>query len=543
MKRILPLIVATCLLPQATASAAAFTAAPANNCKSAYRDPNMDWREALKGCRQTTSAMSPLAGEFVMDNQVPWNQADFTNVPEWSDADIKAQFEATRDARNLHADSNLSFARRVSWLYPKDGCYARAQQVVDMAADAKKKLPYKLFSFGNLVVSTPNEPGGVVTWSYHVVPIVKSMTDKQVYVLDAAIDPCAPMPWKTWLLKQVPTLNDVLVAVAAPYAYGPDSPVAGDDPAVARENANYDEQTQGQFLDLEWDNQTKLGRDPNVVLGATPPWGSGVCVKTVYGQVTIPANSSGTASASCAKGTELAVGGGFEISSDLVQVSKSVMTKATDSKGKITYGWTVTATNKEPQSTVLTVTAQCIYGHPTSAAIIMVTGTAATVHGTNDSPKGTVKHADATAKCTQSGYSTIAGGWSTTAGVNIYNSGKIDVTKSPQQAAPTSSTWTVSANNTLTSDKSLTAYAYCLNKGSVTQSYRYLPDYGECQAWCTGPAIALSGGFMTLQNGGQTILTQEGDGSYVYITDMDYGSGGDPDPNYQGFAQCWTGTK
>jgi hypothetical protein len=54
---------------------------------------------------------------------------NFTNVPTWSDADIKAQFAAIRDKRyspdSLDPSPN---PRRITWMYPNDGCFDRAEQ-------------------------------------------------------------------------------------------------------------------------------------------------------------------------------------------------------------------------------------------------------------------------------------------------------------------------------------------------------------------------------------------------------------------------------
>jgi hypothetical protein len=37
---------------------------------------------------------------------------------------------------------------------------------------------------------------------------------------------------------------------------------------------------QGSFLYSEWLRQTELERDPNLVLGATPPWSGDSCLST-----------------------------------------------------------------------------------------------------------------------------------------------------------------------------------------------------------------------------------------------------------------------
>jgi hypothetical protein len=258
---------------------AALAAATAANVYSAHRDSGRDWteyRDAL--LKKNTSRLRANSASrvdcsqlpaAVFCRQVPAANADFSNVPAWSDGDIKAQFRATRDARFMHADGNPDFPRRTSWLYPDDGCFARAEIVSSMTGDAGKVKPYKLFSFGNLGVVTDNSQYGIVLWWFHVVPVVKSATSGKVYVLDAAIEPSHPLEWQDWLLKQVPSLSDVQVTVADSNAYYPDGPVTGN----ANQRVLAVDQMQGFYLGWEWDRQVALLRDPTRVLGDQPPWG------------------------------------------------------------------------------------------------------------------------------------------------------------------------------------------------------------------------------------------------------------------------------
>ncbi len=209
------------------------------------------------------------ASATVKNSKVAVADADLSKIPVWSDADIKAHFEYSRDLRfQTMSGGAADFLRRLSWLYPDDGCYARAELVCTKAAEANKVRPYKLFSFGNLSVKTTNSSKGYVSWWYHVVPVVKSATTQEPMVLDAAIDPSKPLPWKDWLLKQVPSLASVRVTVADSNAYSPDSPAFGG----ANEAAQAKSAQEYTFLKYEWDRQVALGRDPYKVLGDAPPW-------------------------------------------------------------------------------------------------------------------------------------------------------------------------------------------------------------------------------------------------------------------------------
>jgi len=97
---------------------------------SARRDPARDWTEYLDvherkvaeaTRRGVQAADATQAPETVSAKRVAVADADFTNVPVWSDVAIKAQFKATRDSRFMFTSGNSSFARRSSWLYPDDG--------------------------------------------------------------------------------------------------------------------------------------------------------------------------------------------------------------------------------------------------------------------------------------------------------------------------------------------------------------------------------------------------------------------------------------
>lgn len=107
-------------------------------------------------------------------------------------------------------------------------------------------------------------------WGYHVVPIVKSATNGEVWIFDAAIEPNHPLPWKSWLLKQVDTLSDVTVTVADSNAYYPSSPIRGG--ANMQTTALSQLESLGGYLDLELKRQVVLGRNPELLLGTSPPW-------------------------------------------------------------------------------------------------------------------------------------------------------------------------------------------------------------------------------------------------------------------------------
>jgi hypothetical protein len=213
--------------PAAVAFAAAPPVAattPPVDPNSARRDPKRNWKEYADSGKRSARALSALAAS-VYDSRVPATSVSFANVPYWSDADIWAQFRASRDTRHMLDSGN--FVRRPTWMYPDDGCWIRAELAALAGQEAGKPKPYKFFSFGSLTVSTTNAPGGSVSWWYHVVPVVRSASTGVAYVLDAAIDSSGPLTWNQWLLRQVSSLSNVEVTVADSGAYGPFDPVTG----------------------------------------------------------------------------------------------------------------------------------------------------------------------------------------------------------------------------------------------------------------------------------------------------------------------------
>ncbi len=259
----------------------------ASSTRSAARRPGEDWEAAYA---RTAALNPPVASAFfgrtAKEAAVPLALLDDSSVPEWSGAaQLKAGFTAARDPRFIPTRVMM---RRVSWLFPDDGCWIRAELAALRLAKAEFPRPAKVFAFGNLVVASPNagtsppiinQPfaaldldgdGGVrtVRWAWHVAPIVRVGNVR--YVIDPAIEPMRPLPLREWLLRMVPSVADVKVAICSPYtAYAQDGCEAppADEAATVRE--------QREYLAKEWGRQVDLGRDPRAVLGESPPWRTG----------------------------------------------------------------------------------------------------------------------------------------------------------------------------------------------------------------------------------------------------------------------------
>lgn len=186
--------------------------------------------------------------------------------PLWTEAQINEVFVLLRDHRFLKMSSSNKFLRRSTWLYPDDGCFARAELLITNGLQFGFPKMDKIFSFGNLTVSTNNSPSGEVNWWYHVVPIVRTV-DK-VFVLDPALDPTRALLAQEWLDLQGDKLELVKVAVCNGDTYEPFSSCLKED----KSSANQSLIDQLDFLDLEWSRLLELNRNPELELGDFPPW-------------------------------------------------------------------------------------------------------------------------------------------------------------------------------------------------------------------------------------------------------------------------------
>jgi hypothetical protein len=90
----------------------------------------------------------------------------------------------------------------IAFRYPVDGCYARAELMVEQMQRMGLK-PYKIWSVANgeeLFARTKNHPRGYVTWGYHVAPVVRvrlSENSQRWYVIDPSMSDL-PMTITQW---------------------------------------------------------------------------------------------------------------------------------------------------------------------------------------------------------------------------------------------------------------------------------------------------------------------------------------------------------
>lgn len=189
---------------------------------------------------------------------------DLTEIPDvGSFPDLENQFKYVRDTRFI---SDENFPRRLTWLYPDDGCYARAEMVSQKIIAQNFTEPKKIFVFGNLVAKTTNSSSGSVRWWYHVAVIYRVGTT--AYVVDPALNPQKPMTLAEWNKAVGGGEANLQYAICSHDTFDPDADCYNPRPMSATQA----ESEQRGFLQDEWERLLDLNRNPEKELGDSPPW-------------------------------------------------------------------------------------------------------------------------------------------------------------------------------------------------------------------------------------------------------------------------------
>lgn len=196
----------------------------------------------------------------------PIESLRITDIPEVSSyPNLENQFDYVRDTRFLQT-SDPTFPRRLTWLYPDDGCYARAELAADHLVLNNFLSPKKIFAFGDLSAKSENSPYGSVNWWYHVAVIYR--VGDQPYVLDPALNPKAPMTLQEWNTAIGGENTKVTYVICSKDTFDPESDCLKPVP-LSPQRA---EDEQRGFLNSEWNRLLELNRDPQKELGEFPPW-------------------------------------------------------------------------------------------------------------------------------------------------------------------------------------------------------------------------------------------------------------------------------
>ena len=192
---------------------------------------------------------------------------DISQIPDvGSQTDLENQFKYIRDARVMEDSRNNVPLRRLTWLYPDDGCFARAEMAAHLLEQNHFVTPKKVFVFGNLHAPTKNAPGGYVDWWYHVAVIYR--IDKTAYVFDPAINPARPVTLNEWNMAIGGSTGRLQYAICDHATFDPNQDCnqprqIGMDEAMSE---------QAEFLYPEWQRLLQMGRNPQRELGDYPPW-------------------------------------------------------------------------------------------------------------------------------------------------------------------------------------------------------------------------------------------------------------------------------
>jgi len=249
-----------------------------NHRYSAVRALQEDWHSKVAPRQEAKS----IYGESISWNDIVTRNSLLNTVETWPNLSIiKENFQKLRDLRYLNDEEQDGFARRVTWLYPDDGCWTRAAAVIkDLFGPFhniinKFKRPSKVFAFGNLCANTANSPSGEVAWWYHTAPIVRDASTNQTYVLDPSVNAENPLPVEKWMAEissKTGACADSnskleLFNICNGYASSPDQFCQD-----AYEVEDREMQRQLSFQGDERYRQTELGRVADDVLGDSPPW-------------------------------------------------------------------------------------------------------------------------------------------------------------------------------------------------------------------------------------------------------------------------------
>lgn len=222
--------------------------------------------ETYEAARYRNTILTLSRSGTAEELQRPLEKLAINELPEVDSYEkLEQEFIYIRDTRFIQTE-RASFPRRLTWLYPDDGCYARAEMAKVALSQHKFTTPKKIFVFGNLYAASKNSPEGAVQWWYHVA--VAYRVGSEAYVLDPALEPQRPLKLKEWNSLVGGDNNRVEYSICEAGTYDPSSDCANPRAMIPQKA----EQEQRYFLPIEWDRIEELKRNPEQELGNFPPW-------------------------------------------------------------------------------------------------------------------------------------------------------------------------------------------------------------------------------------------------------------------------------
>lgn len=242
---------------------------PANSQElpvSALRAPNQNWTQALE---KLNPHLPILKSDIEKTNTVFLSLETNTQVsnrsisalPTWSGAleDLQIFHQQTWAVRPYNNPNPGNFNRRAPWLFPADGCYAKAAHISSEAAKRGFRKPGKVYAFGNLSFRTPYAINGrVAYWSYHVAAAYQ--IQGQVFVLDPTIHSQMVLTLDEWVRQIARKPESIRLRFCDANSYSPSSPCRG-----GKGNGAYLGHIRS-ILRSEWRNLISLGYSPSTLL-------------------------------------------------------------------------------------------------------------------------------------------------------------------------------------------------------------------------------------------------------------------------------------
>lgn len=139
---------------------------------------------------------------------------DLGSLPEWSKEDFDRHYDEIRDKKFLEYKGE---ARRVPWLYARDGCHMRSTHFIEEAERLGLKKPKKIFIFGSLEIKGAHIPTGSVKPWFHAAPIVQ--VNGEPMVLDPSVSFSIPLTLEEWIDRVADDRSKTIYSICEPGTY------------------------------------------------------------------------------------------------------------------------------------------------------------------------------------------------------------------------------------------------------------------------------------------------------------------------------------
>ena len=260
--------------------AASTQAAPLPRSVSSLPRPGETQAQALHALGhaiESSSAPRLLSGGTAWDQRVSFAELDLSGLPQWTWWEAEEAFNLIRDSRIFSdpAPERGGFFRRLSWLYPVDGCFIRAHMMPRALAGRGLPELRQIFLFGGDMLArshwAPGFPDGI-PWVYHVTAIIS--IDGEPWIIDPALFSDGLLTLRQWVALFVTNPSDLKASICHGETLSPANPCL--EPARDERIPDYESYSDmdwlNQFLIAEADNVGQMGFEPMVILGDSPPW-------------------------------------------------------------------------------------------------------------------------------------------------------------------------------------------------------------------------------------------------------------------------------